>query len=98
MFTITTHEDHDHDGRVVMTATTTMRRLARYSWTWTSGTQIAIADRAADTPFDTIGVYDHETGRIVIDTAESFAEFLTERYHDPAEIDELDATWNASLY
>ena len=102
MFTVTTNPHHDDPDRVAMTATSHTRGLARYSWTWTGGTQIAIADRAADRAadhaFDTIGVYDHDSGRIVIDSAESLAAFLTDRYRDPAEIDALEANWQANLY
>ena len=57
-----------------------------------------LSDRAAETPFDTIGIYDHETGNLAINDAESMISFLTTRYADQAEIDALDATWQASLY
>ena len=53
MFTATTSTQPD-DDRTVITAISHSRGLTRYSWTWTGGTQIAIADRASDTPFDTI--------------------------------------------
>ena len=79
-------------------ATTQTRGLSRYSWTWSGSTQIAIADRASDTPFDTLGVYDHETGRITIHDADSFVEYLNIRYTDQTEIDALEANWQASLY
>ena len=98
MFTVITNVHPDDPGRTVMVATSGARGLSRYAWTWTSGTQIAIADRAGEKPFDTIGVYDHETGRIVIDDATSLIRFLTARYTDCAEIEALEATWQASLY
>ena len=98
MFTVTSSPHPDDPDRAMFVATTRTRGLARYSWTWTGGTQIAVADRAADTPFDSIGVYDHETGRITIDTPESLDDFLTWRYADQADIDALDANWQASLY
>ena len=98
MFTVTTNVHPDDSDRTVMVATSDARGLHRYAWTWTGGTQIAIADRAGDTPFDTIGVYDHETGRIIVDDATSLIEFLTTRYTDRAEIETLEATWQASLY
>ena len=98
MFTTTTHPHPDDNDRLVVVAITNKRGLGRYSWTWTGGTQIAIADRAAETPFDTIGVYDHDTGRILINDAASLIAFLTTRYANRAEIDALEATWQASLY
>ena len=98
MFTVTTNARPDDPDRTVMVATSDARGLSRYAWTWAGGTQIAIADRAGETPFDTIGVYDHETGRVVIDDATSLIGFLTARYTDCAEIEALEATWQASLY
>ena len=98
MFTTTTHPHPDDDTRDVIVAITNKRGLSRYSWTWTGGTQIGIADRAADTPFDTVGVYDHGTGRIVIYDTATFVAFLTARYANESEIDALEATWQASLY
>ena len=98
MFTATTTADSDEHERTFIVATTHARGLSRYSWTWSGGTQIAIADRAAETPFDTIGVYDHETGRIAIHDAASFVEYLNVRYADETEIDVLEANWQASLY
>lgn len=99
MFTVTTNVHPDHPDRTVMIAISDARGLNRYAWTWTGGgTQIAIADRAGDTPFDTIGVYDHESGCVVIDDAASLVEFLTARYADHIEIEALEATWQASLY
>lgn len=98
MFTTTTHPHPDDADRDVIVAITNKRGLSRYSWTWTGGTQIAIADRAAGTPFDTIGVYDHDTGRIVIHDTNTFVAFLMARYANRAEIDALEATWQASLY
>ena len=96
MFTITTTSHPDEPDRTVMTAAQT-RGLTRYSWTWT-----ADPDRrrrpCRETPFDTIGLYDHETGHILIETPASLDEFLTNRYADHTEIETLDATWNASLY
>ena len=97
MFTATT-TDPDELDQTVIVATTQARGLSRYSWTWSGGTQIAIADRAAETPFDTLGVYDHETGRIVIHDADSFVEYRNARYTDQTEIDALEANWQASLY
>jgi hypothetical protein len=97
MFNLTTSSRAD-DDRPVIVATSHARGLTRYSWTWTGGTQIAVADRAAETPFDSIGVYDHETGRVVIHDDDSFIEFLSSRYADQNEIDALEATWQASLY
>ena len=97
MFTATTTTDPG-DDRTVIVATTRTRGLSRYAWAWSGGTQIAIADRASDTPFDTLGVYDHETGRIVIHDADSFIEYLNARYADQTEIDVLEANWQASLY
>ena len=99
MFTVTTNVHPDDTDRTVIVATSDTQGLIRYSWTWTNGTpQIAIADRAGETPFDTIGVYDHETGRIVIDDATSLIQFLTARYTDHTEVEALEATWQASLY
>ena len=98
MFITTTNPHPDDNDRDVIVATTNKRGLTRYSWTWTGGTQIAIADRAADTPFDTIGVYDHDTGRIVIHDAASLVAFLTTRYANQSEIHALESTWQASLY
>ena len=95
---MTTNPHCDTTNRNVIVATSETRGLTRYSWTWTGGTQIAIADRAGETPFDTIGVYDHETGRIVIDDATSLIQFLTARYTDHTEVEALEATWQASLY
>ena len=46
MFTTTTSTQPDND-RTVITAISHTRGLTRYSWTWTGGTQIAIADRAS---------------------------------------------------
>ena len=97
MFTATTTDPDEHD-RTLIVATTHVRGLSRYSWTWAGGTQIAIADRASDTPFDTLGVYDHETGHIIIHDADSFVEYLNARYADQTEIDALEANWQASLY
>ena len=97
MFTATTSTQPDND-RTVITAISHRRGLTRYSWTWTGGTQIAIADRASDTPFDTIGVYDHETGRTQIHDVETMIAFLTTRYADRNEVDALEANWQASLY
>ena len=97
MFTATITGPDEHDQTVIV-ATTQARGLSRYAWTWSGGTQIAIADRAAENPFDTLGVYDHETGRINIHDADSFAEFLNARYADQTEIDALEANWQASLY
>ena len=94
----TTHSTQPDDDRIVITAISHTRGLTRYSWTWTGGTQIAIADRASDTPFDTIGVYDHETGRTHIHDVETMIAFLTTRYADQTEIDALEANWQASLY
>ena len=98
MFTATTTTDPDDHDRTVFVATTHARGLTRYAWTWTGGTQIAIADRASDTPFDTLGAYDHQTGRIIIHDADSFVEYLNARYADQTEIDALEANWQASLY
>ena len=98
MFTATTTADPEDHDRSVIVATTHTRGLSRYSWTWSGGTQISIADRAAEIPFDTLGVYDHETGRIVIHDADSFVEYLNVRYADDTEIDALEANWQASLY
>ena len=98
MFTTTSHPHLDDPDRTVIVATTARRGLSRYAWTWNGGTQIAVADRAADTPFDTIGAYDHETGRRLVDDADSLIAFLDQRYADRGEIDALDATWQASLY
>ena len=98
MFTATTTETDDDNDRAIIVATTNARGLSRYSWTWSGGTQIAIADRASHTPFDTLGVYDHETGRIIIHDADSFVEYLNIRYADQTEIDALEANWQASLY
>ena len=97
MFTATTSTQPD-DDRIVITAISHTRGLTRYSWTWTAGTQIAIADRASDTPFDTIGVYDHETGCFAIHDAATFVEYLNLRYADQTDIDALEANWQASLY
>ena len=98
MFTATTTADPEDHDQTVFVATTHVRGLSRYSWTWAGGTQIAITDRAADTPFDTLGVYNHETGRIAIHDAASFVEYLNVRYADQTEIDALEANWQASLY
>ena len=98
MFTATTTIDPDDHERTIIVATTHARGLNRYSWTWSGATQISIADRAGETPFDSIGIYDHETGRIVIHDADSFVEYLNVRYADPIEVDALEATWQASLY
>ena len=96
MFTATTSTQPD--DRIVIMAISHTRGLTRYSWTWTGGTQIAVADRASDTPFDTIGVYDHETGRTQIHDVETMIAFLTTRYTDHSEVDALEANWQASLY
>ena len=79
MFTAATTIDPDDHERTIIVATTHARGLTRYSWTWSGATQVSIADRAAETPFDSIGVYDHETGRIVIHDADSFVEYLNVR-------------------
>ena len=97
MFTATTTDPDEHDQAVIV-ATTQAHGLTRYSWTWSGGTQIAIADRAAEIPFDTLGVYDHETGRTHIHDVETMIAFLTTRYADHSEVDALEATWQASLY
>ena len=47
---------------------------------------------------ETLGVYDHETGCIVIHDADSFVEYLNARYADQTEIDALESNWQASLY
>ena len=92
------HDPHpDEPDRTLMTATTDPR---------THPLLVDIKRRHPDrhrrpaggTPFGTIGVYDHETGRILIDTVASLDEILTNRYADHTEIETLDATWNASLY
>lgn len=98
MFTATTTPHPDDPDRTAVVATSTQRGLTRFAWTWTGGTQVAVADRAADAPFDTISVYDHETGRRLVDDADTLVAFLEQRYTDPDEIDALDATWQASLY
>ena len=97
MFTATTTDPDEHD-RTVIVATTHTRGLTRYSWTWAGGTQIGVADRAAETPFDTLGVYDHETGSLLIHDADSLVQYLNVRYADQTEIDALEANWQASLY